>query len=680
MKKEKITFLSIALMELVATVLSLTVFSGIYSWLAVIVVTVELLAAIALFIHVDNFENQVELLLLPLFISPIVNTFYRSWVVMLIVPILVIILLAVIGIVRKVGIDSEQGATDEFDKSELYSDKSVMIVVPHQDDDVNIAGGIIEEYIKYKSDVKICFYTNGDFELSAETRLRESLKVADFYGIPQDNIIFMGYGDRWNSEDGHICNVKDGKTVASASGKTSTYALTDHPAYHDGKLYCRENIVSDMKDIIEEFKPTDIFCVDYDCHGDHIACSIFFEEALLEVLKSSDRYHPNVYKGYAYETAFYSNRDYFRLNILSTVNGRRTTFMKKFVNFNWHDRVRFPVSQKAAARFIENNSVYKALSIYKSQDAADYAESIINGDKVFWLRRTDSLLYNAKITAGSGNVGVLNDFKIWDTNTVNDFPMSIIKGESVPDSNTLPQDGIWIPDVDDEEKMINVEFGEKKNIKEIYFYDNPSRSSNIINAEIKFDNGKTIETGPLNSDGSATVVKTDCKDVTSFTVKITDWDGDYPGLSEIEAFADDGNLPKFIKITDDRENFAYDYILENGEKALLSVYAYGLPKFSEKKYTININNEVCSAQISGDMIKILCPLGETCTLTVTHESGIYDSIKISNPRNKKMLDKAIKYDEYFYRVLRLHMQKKYYKTLALYFYDEFIYALRKFKK
>ena len=37
-------------------------------------------------------------------------------------------------------------------KAELYAGQKVMLLVPHQDDDINVLGGVIEEYTKYGSD------------------------------------------------------------------------------------------------------------------------------------------------------------------------------------------------------------------------------------------------------------------------------------------------------------------------------------------------------------------------------------------------------------------------------------------------------------------------------------------------------------------------------------------------
>lgn len=677
MKRKGLTAAIIIATELAAIILSVIVFAGGYTVWTMLLLAVELTVAAAFFIHAEDYENQLEIILLPFVFSPIVAGIIKKPLYLVAVPIAAVAVFALIELTRCGFKKSERIPNETDDKSELFADKSVLIIVPHQDDDINLAGGVIEEFVRYKSDVKICFYTNGDYEVSADVRLNESLGVADFYGIPQENIIFMGYGDRWN-DGGHIYTSPDEKLMHSASGKTATYALSNHPAYNDGAEYTHKNVVDDMASIIERFKPTDIFCIDYDCHTDHVACSLFFEEALLGVLKKDTDYHPNVYKGFAYETAFFSEKDFFGMNILSTVNERRTDYMQNYVNFNWRDRVRFPVSPKTATRFIENSSVYKALSFYNSQEATDYAESIINGDKVFWRRRTDSILYNAKITVSSGNAKALNDFKLYDTDRLNDFPMSVIKGLYVPNSSEYPDKGVWIPDGDDEKREIKIELGRVSDIKSVVLYGNPSRRDNIINAEIVFDNGTVVETGPLNPDGSATVIETNAEKVGAFNVRITDRDGELPGLTEIEAFENDcDKLPRFIKLTDECENFVYDYVIEGGDSAKLSLYSCNMPSLSAEDFTVDCDNPKCAATADGETVSVTCPSGESCTIKIASADGVSDSARISNPKNKKMLRKAIEFDKYFYRVLKPSSQKKYYKKMLLYFYDKLMWAIKK---
>lgn len=680
MKKDRITFGLIVSAELIAIILSLVVFHGIYSFLTVAVLTLELLVGAGWLIHNERYDNQLEMLLLSFAFATVIASLWQTKLSMAVIPIVVACMLVVMFTVFGKYKTAEKNEKTVFCDSQLFSDKSVLLIVPHQDDDINLMGGMIEEFINNKSDVHICFYTNGDFEIDAEIRLSESLRVADYYGIPHENIIFMGYGDRWSDEVEHIYNFPNGELATSASGEKATYALSNHAAYNDGADYKRENVVNDMKNIILDLHPTDIFCVDYDCHPDHIACSLFFEEAMHEILKSNEDYRPRVYKGYAYETAFFSDRDYFRLNALSTVNGRRTAYMKKYTSFNWHDRIRFPVSPGAVTRFIENNSVYKALSLYKSQEAIDHAESIINGDKIFWKRRTDSVLYNAEITVSSGRGEVLNDFKLIDTNRIGNFPMCVVKNLNVPDSQNLPTDGIWIPDAADDKKEIAVVLKSKTDIKSICLYDNPSRTDNIINAELRFDNGTVIETGPLNPDGSATHIETNIENVSSFVLKITDWDGDNPGLSELEAYESGDKLQQFIKLTDDADNFIYNYIIESGNSARLSVYSYGVPELQNGNYSVSVDNDRCSAEIKEDYIEVHCPSGEACVISVCSDNGIEDKAKISNPKDKKLIKTAIVIDCYRHRILRPNSQKNYYKNMLLFFWNRLFLLIGKLKR
>lgn len=485
----------------------------------------------------------------------------------------------------------------------------------------------------------------------------------------------MGYGDRWNSDYEHIYNAPNKEMLTSASGHTKTYALPNHPAFNDGNFYCRENIISDLKSIIRTFKPTEIFCTDYDCHVDHVACSQFFEEALLDILKCDNGYHPNVYKGYAYETAFFSDNDAFKLNLGSTINGKRTMYMNEFSNFSWDNRIRFPVPE-SATRFIKNSSTYRALELYKSQSAVDYAESIINSDKVFWKRRTDSILYNSKIFSDSGNVSCLNDFKIWNVNKIGGFIMSLKRGIIVPDSEQMPLDGIWIPQ---KNKSFTVNLNRSKDIDFVYLYENPSRKDNILNAEIEFDDGEKIKTGSLNSDGSATLIKIQKKNIKSFIFRITEWEGDNPGLTEIEAFEkEETQFQHFIKLTDSQDNFIYDYIVEKGENISLKLYTYKMPILNCDTYYIEWDNPKCNVKIIDETIGIYCPFGESCILKIKSKSGVEDSVKISNPTDRKLIKIAITFDKYIYKILRPHIQKKYYKNMIVYFLNEFVTLKNKF--
>lgn len=47
--------------------------------------------------------------------------------------------------------------------------KECDVFAPHEDDEINIYGGIIEQYVKNGSQVRIVFSTNGDFTALANS-------------------------------------------------------------------------------------------------------------------------------------------------------------------------------------------------------------------------------------------------------------------------------------------------------------------------------------------------------------------------------------------------------------------------------------------------------------------------------------------------------------------------------
>ena len=85
-------------------------------------------------------------------------------------------------------------------------------------------------------------------------------------------------------------------------------------------LYTYHHYSDDIKNVILEYLPDTIFCIDYDTHNDHRALSMLFEKVMGDLLKTTD-YKPTVYKGYGYRTAWRAPEDYYdSINIGSTVN------------------------------------------------------------------------------------------------------------------------------------------------------------------------------------------------------------------------------------------------------------------------------------------------------------------------------------------------------------------------
>lgn len=503
---------------------------------------------------------------------------------------------------------------------DFFSNKRVMVIVPHEDDDINLVSGIIDNYVEYGSETVVVFVTNGDYNDLGVTRINEAIECMGYLGVPESNVYFMGYGDQWNIGNSHIYNSLEDEPMTSAIGYTKTYGSKEHPAYHNGNLYTNRNYQNDLKDLILEIKPDVLYINDYDSHADHKAVSLMSEKVLGDILKISNGYQPIVYKGYAYSTAWTAIDDFYSINMKSTQKPEATLYA-----YNWEDRIRIPVSTKSLSRSVYDSDVYKSLSIYESQYANTHALRIINGDKVFWQRRTDSILFSSEISVSSGNKKLLTDFRILDN-------------AYIKDNYRLPYDGVWKPDGNDDDKTILVSLNKKTNISQIVLYDHPSLTDNINNVRITFDDESSIETGQLKKNGSATVIEVNKSNIGSFKIDIISYEGTAYGLTEIEAFEfEKQKTDYFIKVIDSSGDFLYDYIVKN-EYTDLSLYsndAY-ISDLNKENYTLICDNDRCVCEITDNVISVKCPRNESCMLTITEKSsGLSDNVRISNPSSLK---------------------------------------------
>lgn len=516
---------------------------------------------------------------------------------------------------------SENAAYRNVDdgKAQLYADHRVMLIVPHEDDEINVLGGVMEEYVTYGSTVYPVFVINGDYETPSQTRFQEALNAADYIGIPAENVIFLGYGDQWAEGGPHIYNAAPGETVTSYAGKTQTYGTAVHAVFREGRAYTAENLLEDMEAVIRQYRPDVIFCSDYDSHIDHKAVTLAFDKVMGRILKSQPDYRPLVFKGYAYKAAWYAEADFYETNILSTANVFEEPYWQRPAVYRWEDRVRFPVKADALSRSVCSSDIYQTLALHASQNAFTQAGRVINGDRVLWHRPTDSLCYAAQIETSTGSAELLNDFMLidnWD----------------LVDEQHKPYDGTWIPEAGDTEKSITVSFAEPKDISCIVLYDHPSEEQNVLDAVIRFDDGTGVNTGRLDPGGAATRIMVEKDGVRSFTVILCETEGEQAGLTEIEAFREvPGADFRYLKLMDADGNFVYDYWTDTDGEAEFRLYAYG--GTAAETVEVMADGEDCEAAWENGMIKVACPRGKTAVVTVTcSETGVSDSIYVQNPQ------------------------------------------------
>ena len=293
--------------------------------------------------------------------------------------------------------------------------------------------------------------------------------------------------------------------------------------YGEHHKYTRNHYKNDIKEVLKKYLPQIIITTGWDIHMDHLALSLMIDETLGEILKEETDYHPLLLKSKAYTGKWEGNADYHEQK--RTVYVNLSYGIEKVHPLNkWEDRICFSVPEECKTKLLKCNILYKAACAYKSQSVDLKAIQFINADLIFWRRPTESLLHHAKIEVTSGEKQFLNDFKCADcSDIINDYQNY--------------DKSIWIPDAADMQKRIDIELDKAEKISEIHFFENASSECQIMNIKIQFDNGKSVDTGELNHDGSRTrIILPEMPEVRTFSVVIDQWDGSDIGLTEIEIF------------------------------------------------------------------------------------------------------------------------------------------------
>lgn len=532
-------------------------------------------------------------------------------------------------------LDSNDGVDNSFYDSQ-FKNKKVMVIVPHEDDDLLISGQVLPPMYKNGADVRVVFATNGDKRVSAYTRQSEACNALEKLGIPREKVIFLGYPDGTQLYVGK-------KAFSFSSGWEHTYAGKGFKDYHFDRFgthakYTAENMVDDIESVVLEYRPDYILAIDFDTHTDHRGVSISFEKAMERILKKESGYTPKVLKCFGYSLAWKSKPDFYALNIKSTVMQDREknndpSYETDVPQYRWNNRIRLPIDKKSLSHSILRCSEYKALSEHLSQYAYCYSERIINGDSVYWNRRTDSLTYNADISVSSGDASLLNDFRL------------IGVGNRTAGLHVKLENCVSRFDKNDAQKTVTVKFDSPKTVSCVSLYDNFGLNSNILGGVITFSDGSKVEVPALNADGSETRVVFEPKhNITSFTFKVTEYEG-VAGLDEIEAFenADYDMDFSLIKLKNaDTDDYIYNYLITPDEKSLnLGVYLSD----PNAGYTIKII-EGDSVKLEGNTL-VFDDDFEKCTVRaeLNGDPSTYDQITV-----KRLSERELKSYESFEKV------------------------------
>ncbi len=193
------------------------------------------------------------------------------------------------------------GEETDFTPLTLSAEKDrILILAPHPDDEAIGTAGIIQEALKENIPLKIVYLTNGDNNepsfivsqkrivfrqkailMMGKLRGQEATNGMGSLGVTKDQLVFLGYPD-WGTE-----RIFKSYWLTQKPFKAMLTRVSNVPyknAFSVGSPYMGESILNDLKEVIEDFKPTKIFVTHpLDTNNDHRAFALYLQVALWDL-------------------------------------------------------------------------------------------------------------------------------------------------------------------------------------------------------------------------------------------------------------------------------------------------------------------------------------------------------------------------------------------------------------
>lgn len=498
---------------------------------------------------------------------------------------------------------------------ESKDNKTIMVFAPHQDDEALMANPIMYSHAKRDDDVYVVMGFGSDptgtLDSYGSKRLKESKKNLERLDIPGDHLIYLGYQkldyaiEEYKGKDKPFVLGPDGELCHSNGKSYYTYSHVDEgfPSYHFYKHNeeCKAseaNMISDIAEVIMEYKPDELYVVNYDNHIEHMWLGSMVDQAfgVVKHKEGFENYCPRYYQSMGYQSNGAAPMD--MLKTPSPNDGNRLflestiPFIPRNPTFSWEDRVRFSVEDEMAIpdfyRNVSAQAFWYGFGTRVYGDNTTILLGSVNSDQIFWERDTRNLAYQASsvnVTSNTQDSGKINDFSTLRMPLATILKLNVSADLKINRGLNF-REYKWSPTADDESKTVTLNFATSQTIASVKLYDDYNTANQIKAGVLTFSDGSTVSVGPLNNNGSATTVTFEPKsNITSVSFQITAYTGT-PGLAEFEVYAP--STPRktdFIQIYLDKTNgsdwatksFLYDYpvdVTSQTQTMQLGVYCY----------------------------------------------------------------------------------------------------------
>lgn len=252
--------------------------------------------------------------------------------------------------------------------------KTILILAPHQDDEILSCTYLIKKELLQNNNIIIGFITNGDYKGKKFTdiRAKESLESLTELGVKRENVFFFGYGDGtlydlfYSEDDEKIPSKCSIQTYSCREFKTFHYLLTSSEV-----PYVKSALKDDLIKFLNIILPSVIYCPSiYDMHNDHKGTNLFLKEAI-QSLRKSNGYNPEVYTYLIHAV----RSDFFWPNRF----GKFYNIPKNMNDDFWNKRIKIKNNDfKLKKALISNFSSQKPRANYY------FLYSFAKGEEIFW--------------------------------------------------------------------------------------------------------------------------------------------------------------------------------------------------------------------------------------------------------------------------------------------------------